>query len=112
MLRLFQEKDEIRVVDDQIGAPTSARFLAEKTAEILNQLKTKEEGEDRWGLYHLSEDKTMSWYGFARKIFEIQDNKNTFKTIKIIPIISAGYKPLARRPLNSILNSRRIKGTF
>jgi len=111
MLRLFQEKEEIRVVDDQIGAPTSARFLAEKTAEILSQLKSKEQGEDRWGLYHLTESETMSWYGFAQEIFE-NENNSPYKTQKIVSISSAEYKTQARRPKNSYLDLQKIKAQF
>jgi len=111
MLRLLQEKEEIRVVDDQIGAPTSARFLAEKTAEILSQLKSKEQGEDRWGLYHLTESETMSWYGFAQEIFE-NENNSPYKTQKIVSISSAEYKTQARRPKNSYLDLQKIKAQF
>ena len=76
MLRLFQEKEKIQVVDDQTGAPTSAQFLAEKTAEILSQLKTKEGGEDLWGLYHLTEPEVMGGYEFAKDIYAKYKTKN------------------------------------
>jgi dTDP-4-dehydrorhamnose reductase len=98
MLQLFQEKEEIRVVDDQIGAPTSAQFLAAKTAEILSQLKTKEQGEDRWGLYHLTENETMSWYEFAIKIKKQCGFKGMIKRIK-----TEEYHALAIRPMCSLL---------
>lgn len=109
MLRLFQEKEEIRVVDDQIGAPTSAQFLAEKTAEILSQLKTKEEGEDRFGLYHLTESEVMSWYGFAEKIAQdaVAMNLN-LKTKKIWPIPSNEFEMVAKRPRNSQIGCSKI----
>jgi dTDP-4-dehydrorhamnose reductase len=109
MLRLFQEKEEIRVVDDQIGAPTSAQFLAEKTAEILSQLKTKKEGEDRWGLYHLTESDVMSWYGFAQKIAQdaVAMGLN-LKTKKIWSIPSSEFEMAAKRPCNSQIDCSKI----
>ncbi len=109
MLRLFQEKEEIRVVDDQIGAPTSAQFLAEKTAEILSQLKPNEEGEDRWGVYHLTEPEVMSWYGFAHKIAQdaVEMGLN-LKTKKIWPIPSSEFEMAAKRPCNSQIDCSNI----
>ena len=111
MLRLFQEKEEIRVVDDQIGAPTSAQFLAEKTAEILSQLKTKEQGEDRWGLYHLTESEVMSWYDFSSSIysrFKAHD-RQLVVTRLIVPISSSEFSVVARRPKMSILANEKIR---
>ena len=113
MLRLFQEREEIRVVDDQIGVPTSANFLAEKTAEILIQLMTNEENEDRWGLYHLTQFEIMSWYGFAMKILKEENRKRIcLRLKKIYPISSSEFKTLAARPLNSVLSCRLIKSKF
>jgi dTDP-4-dehydrorhamnose reductase len=112
MLRLFQEKEEIRVVDDQIGAPTSAQFLAEKTAEILSQLKTKEEGENRWALYHLTESEVMSWHSFASKILIKQGPTNTFKIKTVLPIPASKYPAPATRPMNSVLSTRKITEVF
>jgi dTDP-4-dehydrorhamnose reductase len=113
MLRLFQEKDEIRVVDDQIGAPTSAQFLSEKTAGILSQLKSKEQGEDRWGLYHLTENETMSWYGFAQKILEqAKKSASELKVKSIQSISSSEFETVAKRPINSQLSYSRIFDTF
>lgn len=111
MLRLFREKEEIRVVDDQIGAPTSAQFLAEKTAEILRQLKTKEAGESRWGLYHLTESETVSWHGFAQKILAHESSEHPLK-IKILTCYAHEYPMRAKRPINSVLQIEKIKEFF
>jgi dTDP-4-dehydrorhamnose reductase len=109
MLRLFKEKEEIRVVDDQIGAPTSAQFLAEKTAEILSQLKTNEEDENRWGLYHLTGPEVMSWYGFAQKIAQDAAAMGlNLKTKKIWPIPSSEFEMAAKRPCNSQIDCSKI----
>ena len=113
MLELFREKEEINVVDDQIGAPTSAQFLAEKTAEFLEQLKNKEEGENRWGLYHISENEPMSWYKFAKKLFE--DAKQTSSNLKvnsIRPISSNELKTNTKRPKNSVFSLRLVGKNF
>jgi dTDP-4-dehydrorhamnose reductase len=114
MLRLFQEKEEIRVVDDQIGAPTSAQFLAEKTAEILSQLKTKEEGENRWGIYHLTESDAMSWYDFSSSIYSKfrAHDRHTVVTRRIVPISSSEFLFVARRPMMSILSNEKIRKYF
>jgi dTDP-4-dehydrorhamnose reductase len=109
MLRLFQEKEEIRVVDDQIGAPTSAQFLAEKTAHILSRIRTKEQGEDRWGLYHLTENEVMTWYEFAMKILTIESPTHAFTLQSIKPISSKEYSQSPIRPGNSRLASRIYK---
>lgn len=114
MQQLFHEKEEIKVVDDQIGAPTSARFLGETTAQIISQLKAREEGEHRWGLYHLRGHEFMSWHGFATKIFEkIHSQSSTAYRIKyILPISSCEYPTIARRPRNSKLSNDLIISRF
>lgn len=113
MLRLFSEKKEISVVDDQFGAPTSAQFLAEKTARILSQLKKKEASESQWGLYHLTESETMSWYGFAQKILEQSERRaSELKVKSILPISSRDFKTVAKRPLNSQLSCSKICQVF
>lgn len=113
MLRFFQEKDEIRVVDDQIGAPTSAQFIAEKTAKILSQLKTKQEDEDRWGLYHLTENQTTSWYGFAQMILEQSKKGSSDLKVKLIqPVSSNEFKTAAKRPINSQLSCSKTSQAF
>ena len=112
MLGLFEEKEEIRVVDDQISAPTSAQFLAEKTAEILTQLKSKQQGEDRWGLYHLTENEKMSWYQFAQKILVTSSSTQRFKVKVIHPISTSEYLKPAKRPLNSCLDNEKVQSVF
>jgi dTDP-4-dehydrorhamnose reductase len=112
MLRLFQEKEDIRVVDDQIGAPTSAHFLADKTAAILQCLRMKTEGEQRWGIYHLTEPETMSWYEFAERILVEEEGRDVFKTKAIRPIRSDEYPTMAKRPGNSVLDLQKIHDAF
>lgn len=112
MLRLFREKEELRIISDQVGAPTSARFLADKTAAILPCLGMKAEGEQRWGLYHLTESETMSWYEFAERILMEEAGREVFKTKIIRPVSSDEYLTTAIRPKNSVLNIEKIKDEF
>lgn len=105
ILRLAKERDELRIVDDQIGAPTWCRMLAEATALILAR---GEDGlADKWGLYHLTAGGTTSWYGFAKQILEdIELNKK--EPITLVPILTQDYITLAKRPMNSVLSNHHM----
>ena len=108
MLRLFREKDELRIVDDQIGAPTWSRMLAEQTALVLyrvlrGDLDLKEVG----GLYHLTGSGEVSWFGFAQAILE-QSGANCH----LIPIHSSEYPAPAKRPAYSVLDNTKFRETF
>ncbi|MBV5310036.1 dTDP-4-dehydrorhamnose reductase [Chromatium okenii] len=108
MLRLFRERDELRVVDDQIGAPTWSRMLAEITALVLyrvlrGELDLKQIG----GIYHLSGAGEVSWYGFARAILEMSGLETN-----LIAIPSSDYPTPAQRPHYSVLDNRKFQETF
>ncbi|MFZ0791756.1 MAG: dTDP-4-dehydrorhamnose reductase [Chromatiaceae bacterium] len=108
MLRLFKEKDELRIVDDQIGSPTWSRMLAEMTALVLyrvlrGDLDLKEVG----GLYHLTGSGQVSWYGFAAAILE-----HTGLDCRLIPITSADYPAPAKRPAYSVLDNTKFQEAF
>jgi len=70
MLRLFEERDELKIVDDQLGAPTWSRWLAQSTAEVIRQCcGTVDRSEsDRSGIYHMTAGGRTSWFGFASAI--------------------------------------------
>lgn len=108
MLRLFREKEELRVVDDQIGAPTWSRMLAEVTAQVLGRvLHDGLDVEKVKGIYHVTGAGQTSWYGFARAILEasgIQCN--------LVPIPSSEYRSPARRPAWSVLDNSKQRETF
>lgn len=111
ILRLAKERDEIRVVDDQVGAPTWCGTIAEKTAAALATLHRdfpKSEEERLFGLYHLAASGCTSWYGFARSILEHSDETERH-AVKVIPIPSSDYPTPARRPRNSRLNCRKAE---
>ena len=107
MQRLFRERDQVNVVDDQTGAPTWSRMLAEASAQILAQaLAGRLDLQKVRGLYHLSGGQT-SWYGFARAIWEAGDYR-----AKLAPIPGSAYPTPARRPAYSVLDNRHFQDTF
>jgi len=109
MMRLGKEREELSVVDDQIGAPTYAPALAKRTLEALNNIQ----GEFPSGVYHLCGAGQTSWYGFASKIFEKAKKQGIqLKIHKINPIPSSSYPTPAKRPLNSRLNCSKAESVL
>jgi dTDP-4-dehydrorhamnose reductase len=111
MLRLAKERSELRVVDDQVGAPTWCRSLAEITAQILAQLHApgNEDSERAIGTYHLTSSGRVSWHGFAAEILQqaaVQPLPN------LIAIPSHDYPTPAIRPKNSELSNDKLSSTF
>ena len=108
MLRLFAEKDELRVVDDQVGAPTWSRMLAEVTAQTLHRVLHREVDLERVaGLYHVTARGETSWYGFAKAILDASS-----LGCKLLPIPSSEYRSPARRPAYSVLDNTKLWDTF
>jgi len=107
MLRLFAEREEVRVVDDQVGAPTTARFLAEATLKVIGADPPAE----RCGLYHLTAAGRTSWCGFARRIWEL-DARPEKRCVRVVPIATAEYPTPARRPAWSVLDCSRFAAAF
>lgn len=112
MINLFKQKEEVKVVFDQIGSPTNTSFLSKKINDLILFIENHKSKSDYWGVYHLSENYMMSWYDFSLKIFEDNKNKISFKTKKIIPIKSEFFPTAAKRPKYSVLNCDLIKSTF
>ena len=116
MLRLAREREEIRVVDDQIGAPTWCRMIAESTALILAQGINREEGfsgyfEERKGIYHMTARGQTSWYGFAEKIFEaVPDPERKLK--RLVAVKTEEYPTVAQRPRRSVLSNIKLFQIF
>lgn len=112
MLRLGAEHQSLRVVDDQIGAPTSARSIADATAHIVRgALFELERGCFRPESMHLCASGETSWYGFAQAIFErwrMLVGNDALKIGELVPIPGACYPTPAKRPLNSRLDCSRI----
>lgn len=103
ILRLAQERDELKIVADQIGAPTWSRVIAEASAQILAQRDWRE----RSGCYHLTAGGETSWHGFAGAILEA-----TGSSIVPAPIATADYPLPALRPAFSLLSNDRLFAAF
>ena len=113
MRRLARERAELRVVADQIGAPTWSRDIANATALVLAQL-----GDDRarWqrdsGLYNLTSAGRGSWFEFAEAIIDHQRSRETLPVRAVLPISSAEYPVPARRPAFSVLDGNKLAARF
>lgn len=102
MLRLFREHSEIKVVNDQFGAPTSARLIAEVTGILLRDVLRGDHVTK--GLYHLTAGGSTSWYGFAKEILASYEGSKP----DIIPISSSEYSVKADRPAITLLDNSKI----
>jgi dTDP-4-dehydrorhamnose reductase len=114
MLRLARERDELRVIDDQVGAPTWSRSIAEATARILKLRLAQNVGAScpaHNGIFHLTAAGSVSWFGFAREIMA-QTPTARERSPKLIPISSREYATPAKRPRNSLLSDERLSRTF
>ena len=108
MQRLLQEREELSVVDDQIGAPTWAGSIASATAELIDKWQ---QGRHHWGTYHLTCQGETSWFGFASAIAEHLRAAGR-PCARLRPIPSSEYPTPAQRPLNSRLDGERLEQTW
>ena len=106
MQRLLQEKPELRVVADQIGAPTWAGTLANSTLALIEHWQAREVA--NWGTYHLTAQGETSWFGFAQAIGEALRRQGK-PCADLFPIPSSDYPTPAARPLNSRLDCSRLQ---
>ncbi len=95
MLRLGQDHDSIRVVNDQFGSPTYTHDLAELISSMIIT--------DKYGIYHATNEGICSWSDFAAAIFEIAGLSTT-----VIPVTSEEYGAQAKRPKNSRLSKKSL----
>jgi len=117
ILRLGREREQLSVVDDQIGSPTPAAMIATVSGVVLAMLRCGqllEKGENR--LYHLAAARPVSWCEFARTIIDLAERTPGFdlrlKSAAIQAIATAQYPTPARRPANSRLDCRRLEADF
>jgi dTDP-4-dehydrorhamnose reductase len=108
MLRLGAERSELKVVDDQVGAPTSAAAIATATARLVKQY-TAPGAKLPAGIYHMTAGGSTSWCGFARAIFSA-GVLNQPPRVEAIP--SSAYPTPAKRPANSVLSNDKFANTF
>lgn len=107
MLRLAGERDELRVVADQFGAPTPAAFIADATRALLRH------GSVQSGTLHLTTRGETSWHGFASAIMEDAHELGLLQRMPcVLPITTADYPTPARRPGYSVLDTTRLQRDF
>ncbi len=110
MLRLAQQREQLNVIDDQVGAPTGAELIADVTAHALSTALTRPELR---GLYHLAAAGAVSWCGYARFVIEqARGARQTLAVGNVAPIPTTDYPTPACRPLNSRLDCRKLRDTF
>jgi len=108
MLRLGAEREELKVVDDQIGAPSAAFDLAGAIARISPELFS---GAAAWGTYHLTGRGKTSWHGFAEAIFADMAMRSGRRP-RLTPIPTSAYPTPAKRPANSVLDNAKFRAAF
>ena len=112
MRRLMRERPELKIVADQMGAPTWCRSLADATAQVLAQVVSPSRGADKpepWGVYHMTNGGETSWHGFAQAILAADSPE---APPRLLPIPSSDYPTPARRPLNSRLDNSKLARVF
>lgn len=101
MLKLGADRDELSIIADQIGSPTYAIDLAGVILDVIASGKTE------YGVYHYSNEGSISWFDFAKGIFDISNTK-----VKVNPIPTSAYPTKAVRPKFSVMDKTKIKTTF
>ena len=110
MLYLSQQREELSIIDDQIGAPTSAELIADVSAHAIVQTLRDQ---TKIGIYHLVASGETSWFEYANYIFEQAKNLGVNLAIQQVnPIPTAAYPTPAKRPHNSRLNNQKIQHAF
>jgi len=114
MLRLIQDKESLNIVGDQWGSPASAKMLADVTFKIVDTIRKNKNFND-YGTYHVTSDGETNWQQYASLIASELiklDVKIKCEPDQIRPILTSEYPTAAKRPLNSRLNTDKIKKTF
>jgi dTDP-4-dehydrorhamnose reductase len=108
VVRLAQDRDELRIVADQRGRPTSSRDIASALLRLAPRLRA---GADIWGTYHFAGAGETTWHEFACRIVAAQAAL-TGRTPRVEAIAGSDYPTAARRPANSVLNCDRFERVF
>ena len=116
MLRLMAEREDLGIVNDQFGAPTWSRMIAEATALMIarSMIDGRIDFSAHSGTYHLTSAGQTTWYGFAEKIRQlgIQNGVLSETAATLRPITTADYPTPAKRPAYSVLDNQRLAQTF
>lgn len=115
VLRLARERETLRIVDDQVGAPTWCRSVAEATSQVLAKLQ---EGSgfsappERRQVFHMTASGSTSWHGFATYALERDPARHEHMCREVVPIATEEYPTRAARPRFSVLDNGRLLDTF
>lgn len=129
ILRLATQKQEFRIVSDQVGSPTTSSEIAGATVRVISQLMNRQEGvrslTTSGGIYHMTAEGETSWYEFTKAILEEASSETQnlpwanaategmpLLTKRVLPITTAEYPTTARRPAYSVLSTRRLHDRF
>jgi dTDP-4-dehydrorhamnose reductase len=115
MLRLAGEREQLQVIDDQIGAPTGADLLADITAQVLRQVSLMSQPQGVAGLYHLAAAGLTSWHGYASHVVEQTRRSKPdlpLRVREIKPVPTSAFPTPARRPHNSRLETLKLQSRF
>ena len=115
MLRLASERDQLKVIADQIGAPTGADLLADVSAHAIRSAQSQPTRSDLLGLYHLVASGHTSWHAYARFVIEWARAHGLPVRVApeaVLPIPTAEYPTPAQRPLNSRLDTAKVCQAF
>jgi dTDP-4-dehydrorhamnose reductase len=115
MLKLATERDALKIIADQFGAPTSASLLADVTAQIIRQITLFKTPVAPYGIYHFTASGETNWYAYACYVIEKARVAGLDLRVApqgIVPITTAEYITAAKRPTNSRLNTNKLKTTF
>lgn len=111
MLKLAKERELLKIVGDQVGAPTWSRSIAETTSQIVDSALNKSDSNDFSGIYHLTAGGVTSWFGFAEQIFHLSKQKG-YSVPQIEKIAAVEYPLPATRPSYSVLSNEKLVNTF
>ncbi|MCL9801468.1 dTDP-4-dehydrorhamnose reductase [Pseudomonas sp. AKS31] len=110
MLRLAKDRESLNVIADQIGAPTGADLIADVTVLAIQKVQ---QAPELGGLYHLAAGGEVSWHGYAAHVIDFARAVGEELVVKEVnPIDTTAYPTPARRPLNSRLNTQKIRDNF
>ncbi len=120
MLKLAQEREVLKVINDQIGAPTGAELLADVTAHAIRQAVAADRGnhssaQAMSGTYHVVAKGQVSWFEYAKEVIALANNKHLATKIivkSIEAVLTTAFPTAAKRPLNSRLNTAKLEATF
>jgi dTDP-4-dehydrorhamnose reductase len=129
ILRLATEKEELRIVQDQTGAPTSSREIAAATVNVLSRICAPAKAMRHWSgtknIYHMTAGGETNWYGFAKLILDLASrqsragdwfraatNNRPLIARRVVPIATSEFPTPARRPAYSVLANGKLNGAF